>query len=670
MIYKLSLGELDLSASKQNSTVVIDRNGQLLRPFTTSAGRWRLPVSMKDVDERYLMMLKAYEDRRFEQHHGVDFRSLARAGLQLLSNQKVISGGSTLTMQVARLLEPREQRTLGAKFQQLVRAFELERRFSKTEILELYLMMAPFGGNLEGIRAASFAYFGKEPQRLSYGEAALLVALPQSPETRRPDRYPNTALKARNRVLDKVVEAGIISEAEGERAKLEPIPNARFAFPNHAAHTAETLVAAKPKASIIRLSINKSLQQSLETLARDALLTIDPKANIAIFVLDNKSGEVLASVGSSDYMSSERSGAIDLTQAVRSPGSALKPFIYALAFENGIAHPETFLDDSPSRFGDYRPENFDLGYQGNVTARKALQLSLNIPSVELLSEVGAARFIQRLRQAGADIALPQESAPGLAVGLGGLGISLVDITRLYSGLARYGVMPELVWEADATSHAPIAESIITTDVAAWYVFDILQGAPPPENALAGRIAFKTGTSYGYRDAWAIGYDQRITIGVWVGRADNTPVAGLVGRQIAAPVLFDAFAHYGGEMQPLQRPKFALIATSSTLPPPLRHLRKDIPKTLDAALKPSLKIAYPLDGARVDLGYSGSQTDHTDLAMKVLGGKPPFIWIANGVPIGEADIRRQAFWKPDGAGFARISVMDADGQVDSVTVRIE
>lgn len=668
-LYTASLSPLDLLVADKRSTVVLDRNGSLLRAFTTDEGRWRLPIGVGDIDPHYIAMLKAYEDKNFDSHFGVDIGALARAAFQWVGHGRIVSGASTLSMQVARLLEPREERSISAKLRQIARAFELERRLTKDQILTLYLTLAPYGGNLEGARAASLAYFGREPKRLSFAEAALLVALPQSPETRRPDRYAEVTLRARNRVLDRAIASGVISETAGENAKADPLPKTRTAFPVAAAHAAESAVAQKPEINIHHLTIDRNLQMSMEALAREASEMTGPRVSAAIVVIDNRTGELLASVGSPDYLSGPRNGAIDMTKAIRSPGSALKPFIYALAFENGIAHPETILDDSPARFGSYRPENFDLGYQGNVTARKALQLSLNIPAVELLNEVGASRFIVRLRQAGADIVLPQESAPGLAVGLGGLGISLFDLTRLYSGLAREGLMPVVRHRIDTIEPYQPAKTV-TDSVSAWYTFDILQGAPPPENALSGRIAYKTGTSYGYRDAWAVGYDQRITIGVWIGRPDNNAVPGLIGRQIAAPVLFDAFARFGGESLALKRPPFALSATSATLPPPLRHLRSDIPKTLAAASQPALKISFPVDGSRVDLGYTSPAEGRSELALKAIGGLPPFTWLANGVPIGEAALRRQAFWKPDGAGFARLSVMDATGAVDSVVVRIE
>ena len=663
-----SLGPLNLSMVNNRSTVVLDRNGRLLRPFVTSQGRWRLPIDTGDVDPRYLVMLKAYEDARFEWHPGIDPAALLRAAMQFATSGRVISGGSTLTMQVARLLEPREERTLSAKLRQMVRAVQLERRFTKDEILRLYLTLAPYSGNLEGTRAASLAYFGREPKRLSFAEAALLVALPQSPETRRPDRFAQVALKARNRVLERARERGVISAAEAEAAKAEPVPQARRAFPMLAAHAAEAAVMERASESTHRLSIEAHLQASLERLARERIERLDPKLSLAILVIDNATGEVRAQVGSADYMSRERAGGIDMTLALRSPGSTLKPLIYALAFENGLAHPETLLDDRPSRYGAYQPENFDLAFQGTVTARKALQLSLNVPAVELLNELGPARLLARLRQSEVAFAMPKEAAPGLAIGLGGLGLTLTDLTRLYAGLARGGEMPTLVRRLG--ENAPQEARRIVDPVAAWYVFDILRGAPPPDNALAGRIAFKTGTSYGYRDAWAVGYDRHATIGVWVGRPDGTAVPGLVGRLLAAPILCDAYARLGTEPEPLAMPPFALQATTATLPPPLRHVRQDVPKTIASTVHAPLRIAFPLDGSRVELGFSHANEEKGSLVLKASGGVPPLTWMADGAPVDTGSLRRESSWQPEGAGFVRLSVIDARGATDSVLVRVE
>lgn len=661
-----SLGPLDLSPLARGSAVAVDRDGRLLRAFTTADGRWRLPLQVGEVDPRFLAMLQTYEDRRFLQHGGLDWRAFLRAAAQFLVNGRVVSGGSTLTMQAARLLEPRDQRTIGAKLRQIARAVELEARFDKREILNIYLALAPYGGNLEGLRAASLAYFGKEPLRLTTAQQALLVALPQSPEYRRPDRAPEAARIARDRVLDRAARYGMIAREDAEAAKAEPVPRARRDFPMLAAHATQAAHEAAPLARELRFTYDRRLQSSLEALAHEAAERLGPKITAAIVALDNETGEVRARVGSADYFSTARAGAVDMTRALRSPGSALKPFIYAMAFENGIAHPETEIEDRPARYGVYAPENFDQAFHGRVTAREALQQSLNGPAVALLAEVGPARFIARLRNAGAHVVIPGEAPPGLAVGLGGVGVSLLDLARLYAGLARGGRMPELVERMDGPRPAP-RDRRVAEPVASWYVADVLRGAPPPLAAPAGRLPFKTGTSYGYRDAVAVGFDRDLTIAVWLGRADNGSTPGLVARVAAAPVLFDAFARAGATYAPIQRPPGALVATTAQLPPPLRRLGRDAPAASGPRAAP-LKIAFPPDGARVDLGLRGGAPAR--LALKAQGGVAPFTWMVNGAPVGDAALRRQSLWRPDGAGFARVSVMDARGASDSVFVRLE
>ncbi len=667
-LYARSLGPLDVSIAAKGSTIAVDRDGRLLRAFTTTDGRWRLPTTVADVDPKFFALLFAYEDRRFRGHHGVDALAMTRAAAQWLRAGHVVSGGSTITMQVARLLEPRDDRTLRAKARQVTRALELEARYSKDEILDFYLALAPYGGNLEGLRAASLAYFGKEPKRLSYAEAALLVALPQAPEARRPDRAPEAARRARDRVLDRAVAQGVLPPDEARAAKADGVPRARKQFPMLAPHATENAFKAAAGRRVLRFTYDARLQAGLEALANEGAGRLGPKLSVAIVAIDNKSGEVRAHVGGAEYLSADRAGGVDLAMATRSPGSALKPFIYAMAFESGLAHPETVLEDRRAHFGLYAPQNFDLTYQGQVTARVALQQSLNIPAISLLNEIGPERFLARLRNAGAPIAMPDDSAPGLAIGIGGVGVRLIDLTRLYAGLARGGRVPDLVERSD-TPHAS-SDRRITEPVAAWYVFDVLRGAPPPANAVGGRIAFKTGTSYGYRDAFAVGFDRDTTIGVWVGRADNGAVPGLVGRAVAAPILFDAFARLGGEREPIRAPRDVIFARTAQLPPPLRHLRKDAPKIVAATAVGSLKIAYPPDGARIDLGLDHGAAEETRLALKAQGGAPPFTWMINGAPVGAPDPRRQSQWRPDGAGFARVSVIDSRGASDSVMVRLE
>jgi penicillin-binding protein 1C len=659
-----SLGPTPLGNNLDFSTTVLDRDGRLLRAYATSEGRWRLPVKVGGVDPRFFDVLFAYEDKRFRHHRGVDPLALLRAAVQLVSSGHIESGGSTLTMQVARLLEPRSGRTFAAKFRQIVRAIEIERALTKDEVLTLYLDLAPYGGNIEGIRAASLAYFGKEPRRLSLGEAALLVALPQSPELRRPDRFPDIARAARDRVLDRFATTGMVPADEIALAKTEPVPSGRYAMPILAPHAADHAVAKSPELRDQRLTIDAVVQKNLENLARERervlAATLGPDVSLAILAVDNATGEVLARVGSPDYFDTRRAGQIDMTQALRSPGSTLKPFIYGLGFEDGFIHPETLIDDRPVSYSGYAPKDFDSTFQGTVTVRRALQQSLNAPAIAVLDAVGASRLTAQLSQAGATLVLPQGEAPGLAIGLGGVGIKLSDLVMLYAGLARLGTTVALNEQAST----PTAQSRRLMDpVAAWYVDNVLLGSPPPENGVAGRIAFKTGTSYGYRDAWSIGFDGKHTIGVWVGRPDGAPVPGLVGRQAAAPILFDAFARLGTPTALPRPPKGVLVTSSAKLPPPLRHFQ---PGRLAGGAQASLHILYPPDGARLDV----TANDTPDLVpLKVTGAVAPLTVLVNGVP-ADTQGRGALFFRPDGPGFSRVTVIDSAGSTDSVTVRVD
>ena len=659
-----ALGPLPRGEDIEYSTVVLDREGRLLRPYATAQGRWRLPATLEDVDPRYIALMLAYEDRRFRAHPGVDPLALVRAAYQWVRRGHIVSGGSTLTMQVARLLKPRGERSLPAKLRQIVRALEIERRFSKDEVLALYLSLAPYGGNLEGIRAAALAYFGKEPRRLSLGEAALLVALPQSPELRRPDRSVAAARAARDRVLDRVAAAGLAPADEVARAKTEPVPAGRKAMPALAPHAADQAVAAAPGRKLHRLTIDATVQKSLEDLARERARALGPDISLAIVAVDHASGEVRARVASADYFDDRRAGRVDMTQALRSPGSALKPFIYGIAFEDGVVHPETLIEDRPVRYGGYAPENFDLTFQGTVTVRSALQLSLNVPAVALLDKIGASRLSARLAQAGAPLVLPKGEAPGLAMALGGVGVKLSDLTMLYAGLARLGSTLPLVERMDG--RAPATPNRLIEPVAAWYVGQVLLGTPPPENAAAGRIAYKTGTSYGYRDAWAVGFDGKRTIGVWVGRPDGAPVAGLTGRLAAAPILFDAFARSGQALAALARaPKGVLLASNGKLPPPLQRFRS---AGLAGESDSPLRIMYPPNGARIELATTDGKPD--PVAVKVAGGAAPLLVLVNGVPAAAQAGQRTLFFVPDGPGFVRLTVMDAKGAAESVLLRIQ
>ncbi|MCP4386440.1 MAG: penicillin-binding protein 1C [Hyphomicrobiales bacterium] len=652
------------------STVVLDRDGQLLRPFTIADGRWRMPVRKADVDPRFFTMLIGYEDRRFAVHDGVDYRALLRAAGQFIwAGGRIVSGGSTLTMQVARLLEGGRTRNAEAKLRQILLARNLEARFDKDTILDLYLLLAPYGGNLEGIRAATLAYFGKEPTRLTVAEAALLVALPQSPEARRPDRDPVAAQAARDRVLDRLVSVGVLGAEEAAAAKRDPVPTARRVVPMLAAHLAERAVAARPDDPVHHLTISRDLQAGLEQLAEDRVTGLGSRLSIGILVADHSSGEILVSVGSAGLLDSARAGHVDMTRAVRSPGSTLKPLIYGLAFEAGLAHPASLIDDRPTGFGGYAPQNFDGDFRGTVTIREALAQSLNIPAIVVLDAVGPARLVSRMKRAGVSPDLPRLSAPGLAVGLGGLGVSLRDLVRLYGAIASGGEAVQLKSGIDGDSESSIDAPVprVLSNAAAWQVADILADVPPPAAGSPGQLAYKTGTSYGFRDAWAVGFDGRYVVGVWVGRPDGTPVPGLSGIGAAAPILFEAFSRLGPRRQPLRRmPKDVLVATTSTLPPPLRRFRNPNQAIVERHDGP--EIAFPQQGVAVDLGIGIG--DPSPLAIKIRNGRPPFTFFANGLPVGRQPFDRTEIWHPDGPGFVTLAVIDSAGRSDRVTIFIE
>ncbi len=641
----------------ETSVEVLDRDGALLRAYTVADGRWRLALAPDQVDPAYLAMLVAYEDKRFRDHAGVDPRSLVRAVLQAAWNGRVVSGGSTLTMQVARLLEEGTTGQVAGKLRQMRVALALERRLTKDQILQLYLHLAPFGGNLEGVRAASLAYFGKEPRRLTPAEAALLVAIPQAPETRRPDRAADRAEAARDRVLSRAVAEGVIDADTATAALGEAVPGLRQPFPLHAPHLADRARSLDPQAGSHRLTLDGDLQRKLETLAATAVAGRGDRLQVAILVADHASGEILASVGSAGYQADLRQGFVDMTMALRSPGSTLKPLVYALAFDQGLAHPETMIDDVPMAFGAYAPQNFDRLYRGTIRVREALQLSLNIPVVQLTEALGPARLISAMREAGMAPVFPGDQ-PGLAIALGGVGVTLTDLVQLYAGLARGGVVRPLTWTTDA--EAAEGQRLVS-EVAAWAVGDILAGLAPPPGAPPNRLAYKTGTSYGHRDAWAIGFDGAHVIGVWMGRADGTPVPGAFGADVAAPVLFQAFNRLKPVLDPLPpAPAATLLVAHADLPLPLQRFRSRSAAFEPAADAPA--VAFPPDGAEVELLPAG-------LKVRVQGGTAPFTWLADGVPVIVALDAREAMLALPGAGFVTLSVIDAEGRSARAEVRV-
>lgn len=644
------------SAVIDHSTEIRDRNGDLLRVYTVADGLWRLPVSLDQVDSAFIDMLIAYEDRRFFRHSGVDPLAAIRAGFQAVVNGQVISGGSTLTMQVARLLEDGTTGRWAGKLRQVRVAMALERRLSKSEILGLYLALAPYGGNIEGVRAASLTYFGKEPKRLTTAESALLVALPQAPEARRPDRHHTYAEQARQRVLDRMNAAGVIQTEDVAAALMDPVPRARRPFPAMAPHLADAERAAHPDAQRLSLTLDATVQGSLEQLAAESLRHQQAELSIAILAAEIKSGQIIASVGSKAYAPGQGQGFVDMTRALRSPGSTLKPLVYAMAFDQGLAHPETLIDDRPVSFGRYSPQNFDGRFRGQLKVSEALRLSLNIPVVLLTEEIGPQRLVGALRRSGSTPVIPG-GKPGLAVSLGGVGVTLHDLVQLYAGLANEGQAVTLHASGQA-NHGPQ----IVSRAAAWQVGHILSGLAPPPGAPQGRLAYKTGTSYGHRDAWAIGFDGAHVIGVWIGRPDGTPVPGAFGGDMAAPVLFDAFQRLKPALEVLPPPPpETLLVSAALLPQPLKRFQGRNAVFQEDSDAP--KLAFPPDGALLPLTDAG-------LVVKLRDGAPPFTLLANGAPVLTGNRLREVALPEIGKGFLTLSVIDAQGRSDRVNIRLE
>jgi penicillin-binding protein 1C len=731
------------------STAVVDRNGAPLRLFTNREGLWRLPVTSEEVAPVYLDMLVAVEDRRFFAHPGVDPLALARALADNLAAGRVVSGASTLTMQVARLLEPRP-RTLASKLVEAARALQLEARFDKRRILEMYLTLAPFGGNLEGVRAASLAYFGKEPRALTGAEAALLVALPRSPERLRPDRRtgattagqdrradsslpalrahgdrpiaardaevrlrradptgargPDAAERGRGRVLARAVAAGVLDARGAAEAEQESVPTARIPWPFLAPHLSERLRREDPGQPLVRTTLDGRLQQAVEALARRNAAALVDRAGLAVLVADNRASEIVAAVGAADYFDSARQGAVDMTGAVRSPGSALKPFIYGLGFDERIIEPRTLVEDVSTRFRDYSPANFDSSFHGELTVKEALLRSLNVPAVLVLDRLGPARFVDALARAGItlhlgrrghpglrrgygglgpagpqvrgeDLNVPAEktpvpfSSPGLPVALGGVGVTLYDLTTLYSALARDGRVTPLRVTLDAPARA--GTRLLSGEAASQVRGILEEAAPAPgwvqaaDRRVRGAIAVKTGTSYGYRDAWAFGVSDRYTVGVWVGRPDGTPIPEQTGRTAALPVLYQVF-----DLLPAP-PSRAVTAPTPARPPAemLRRLEARAPGDRRVRLPDAnrLRLVFPSPGITVEVtDGAGALTPVTLIAE---GGRRPLTWLVDGRPIPPDGARREVAWLPQRTGTARITVLDADGRSDGAEVSL-
>ena len=664
-----------IERARSGSLIVTDVNGIPLRAFPTEDGRWRLRANLNNTDPLFIEALVAVEDERFYSHWGVDFLAVLRASGQALSRGRIVSGASTLTMQTARLLEPRP-RTLGSKLVEMVRAFQLERRLSKDEILELYLTLTPYGGNLEGLRAASWAYYGREPDRLTDEQIALLLALPQSPEVRRPDLRPEMARSARRLLLDRMTELELITSQRADEADALPLPG-RNAFPAHGWH-ASALIRQRELSRLdpdarhgmpladIRSTLDAGLQRALEALLSELAGDLTDEVQISAIVVENESRAVRAMIGSADR--ARPGGWIDLTSSPRSPGSTLKPFIYGLAFDDGLAMPDTFIEDLPSRFNTYRPENFDRSFRGQVRVRDALQHSLNVPAVLALDRIGPERFATALELAGVPLRVYGSASrvPGLALALGGVGMTVQDLALLYSGLGDGGLMRPLVWtQADVDAYADEPGRRFMSAASSDELIEILQSAPTPSGRMPARltqdapeIAFKTGTSYGFRDAWAAGIARGHTVIVWVGRADGAPRPGETGRRAALPILFSVFDRISSELDTQGNAEDRLIADREYTP---QHAMARFGQNDQPPL-----ILFPPE----DVVLVQKRDDHPNPGFVLAGrGSGHLRWFVDGTPIGE-DAAGAPYWVPAGPGFYNLSAVDPEGRETQVAVRVQ
>jgi len=642
------VSQADLTAT---SPVLLDRNESWLNVRTVEGGTWRIGTDLDSIDPAFLNALIEIEDRRFYTHSGVDGAAILRALKSWQEAGDVVSGASTITMQLVRQYKPRP-RTMRSKVIESLEALRFELHFTKSEILEQYLTRISYGGNIEGIEAASRIYLGKPAKYLSPDEIALLIALPQAPEARRPDRNAQGAKGGRDRILKRLAHAGLLEPQSLTESLTAPIPLAKADLPNAAWLTAERLVE---QGRTVQSFIEPALQRATENRLSDYVDGLPEPVNASAIIVHAPTREVRghAAIGRRDH----DGGWLDMTAAIRSPGSTLKPFVYGLGMDDGLIGQDTRLRDAPSRFGSYRPENFDRRYYGDVTMAQALQHSLNVPAVSVLDRVGGRRLDATLRAAGVS---PSQTGPGadgadagLALALGGTGLSARDLAVLYTAIANDGLAAPLKWTvADGDSDESF--TLLQKDTAKT-LRDVMSTAPRPAGILpthlglkAPDIGYKTGTSYGFRDSWAAGLSGDYVIIVWVGRPDGGPRPGVTGREAAAPLLFGIANDlpYKASRQPL-------------------HAKSKASVKLASADEIAPVILFPADGTEVALAAFGPESEGVDLVVQSAYENPRLYIDAKPV-----EKTRQGFrFMPDSPGFYDLVVVDNKGHETRGTFRV-
>lgn len=633
------------------STVIYAQN-EPIHIFHSLDEKLRIRTTVEEVDSLYIKTLLEREDKYFFSHPGINPFALTRALYQRIRYGHIISGGSTISMQTARLLEPRPRKFI-SKLIECFRALQLEWHFSKNEILNIYMTLAPFGGNIEGINAATMAYFQKSAKQLSPSEIALLVALVQSPTRLHPIHYPERAQLARKTLLQFMANKQLIDEDKIEIYTLAALPSNKTKFPREIPHLAWRLKKQYPNDAKIHTTIDRELQRKVEFLLSRYQRSLPPQTNTAIFIVDHKKNKPVVYIASRDFYNENENGFVDYICASRSPGSTLKPFIFGLGFDLGIVKPETYLLDERRRFGAYYPRNFDKTIHGVVKAEEALALSLNIPVVDLLNRIGVVRFLGLLKEAGVTPQLPRSfDSPSLAIALGGLGLSLEQLVTLYGSLARDGKVMALSYlDAEMSS----LEHSLFSEHAAKQVTTILK------SDLEGnrRFSLKTGTSYGYRDAWVIGYDQQYVIGIWTGIPDGSPMSPLSARDVVVPLLQKIVTVLPEKQMPSLQAFSTPTVTLRKLSPNISQ-QKNVNKTAPT-------LIFPIDDTVVELERNASH--YKAIPLTVTGGKRPYTWLIDGKPLFTGTWKQKEFWMPEKNGYYTITLIDANGQTDKANIEL-
>ena len=546
--------------SDPTSTVIESRDGELLGAHIATDGQWRFP-EVQTVPDRYKTCVLTFEDRHFYRHPGVNPVSLVRALIQDIRNGRVVSGGSTITMQLIRLSRKGKPRTIWQKLIEISLALRAELSYSKEELLKLYVSNAPFGGNVVGLDAAAWRYFGRNAEDLSWAESATLAVLPNAPSLIYPGKQNNLLLKKRNRLLDLLQAQGEIDSTTRQLAKLEPLPKQVYAIPETAPHLLNRVLSEHP-GERVETTVDRQLQRHVNDVVRQHLVSLRANEihNAAVLVMNVEKGEVLAYVGNSpDRGDGQHSEQVDVISAPRSSGSILKPFLYAAMQDDGMILPNTLVPDIPTQIGGFSPQNFNLKFSGAVPASMALSKSLNIPAVRLLRDFGIDRFYTIMKKLHFSTLNQPADHYGLSLILGGAEVDLWDLAGAYSSLGRLLIHYEeddgVAFKDDFRHPNYRAQSFLKEEAkgtpisagAAWLTFQALQKVNRPDEesgwksfSSSRQVAWKTGTSFGFRDGWAVGLDRNYLVAVWCGNADGEGRPGLTGTSAAAPLMFDVF----------------------------------------------------------------------------------------------------------------------------------